>query len=76
MIADKGINVHVSSLGDSAVVIEAFGWVPGAEYLSSKWYVTEEVKLRFDDGGIKIPYPQMDVHLDTVSGAVQAVDKA
>ncbi len=76
VIADKGINVHVSSLGDSAVVIEAFGWVPGAEYLSSKWYVTEEVKLRFDDGGIKIPYPQMDVHLDTVSGAVQAVDKA
>ena len=76
VIVDKGINVHVSSLGDSAVVIEAFGWVPGAEYLSSKWYVTEEVKLRFDDGGIKIPYPQMDVHLDTVSGAVQAVDKA
>lgn len=66
VIVDKGINVHVSSLGDSAVVIEAFGWVPGAEYLSSKWYVTEEIKLRFDEGGIKIPYPQMDVHLDTV----------
>ena len=66
VIADKGINVHVSSLGDSAVVIEAFGWVPGSEFLSSKWYLTEEVKLRFDEGGIKIPYPQMDVHLDTV----------
>ena len=65
VIVDKGINVHVSSLGDSAVVIEAFGWVPGSEYLSSKWYVTEEIKLRFDEGGIKIPYPQMDVHLDT-----------
>ena len=76
VIVDKGINVHVSSLGDSAVVIEAFGWVPGSEYLSSKWYVTEEIKLRFDEGGIKIPYPQMDVHLDTVTGAVQAVDKA
>lgn len=76
VIVDKGINVHVSSLGDSAVVIEAFGWVPGSEYLSSKWYVTEEIKLRFDEGGIKIPYPQMDVHLDTVTGAVQAGDKA
>ena len=50
VIVDKGINVHVSSLGDSAVVIEAFGWVPGSEYLSSKWYVTEEIKLRFDEG--------------------------
>ena len=76
VIVDKGINVHVSSLGDSAVVIEAFGWVPGSEFLSSKWYVTEEIKLRFDEGGIKIPYPQMDVHLDTVPGAVQVVDKA
>ena len=69
VIVDKGINVHVSSLGDSAVVIEAFGWVPGSEFLSSKWYVTEEIKLRFDEGGIKIPYPQMDVHLDTVEKA-------
>ena len=76
VIVDKGINVHVSSLGDSAVVIEAFGWVPGSEFLSSKWYVTEEVKLRFDEGGIKIPYPQMDVHLDTVTGAVQTGNKA
>ena len=76
VIVDKGINVHVSSLGDSAVVIEAFGWVPGSEFLSSKWYVTEEIKLRFDEGGIKIPYPQMDVHLDTVTGAVHTGNKA
>lgn len=72
VIVDKGINVHVSSLGDSAVVIEAFGWVPGSEFLSSKWYLTEEIKLRFEEGGIKIPYPQMDVHLDTAEGSGQA----
>ena len=64
VLADKGVNVHVSSLGDSAVMIEAFGWVPASEYLSSKWYITEEIKLRFDEEGIMIPYPQMDVHLD------------
>ena len=34
----------MSSLGDSAVVIEAFGWVPGSEYLGSKWYITEETQ--------------------------------
>ena len=64
VLADKGVNVHVSSLGDSAVMIEAFGWVPASEYLSSKWYITEEIKLRFDEEGIMIPYPQLDVHLD------------
>ena len=66
--ADKGVNVHVSSLGDSAVMIEAFGWVPASEYLSSKWYILEEVKLQYDAEGIKIPYPQMDVHLDPSKG--------
>ena len=78
VIADKGINVHVSSLGDSAVVIEAFGWVPGSEYLGSKWYITEEIKLQYDAEGIKIPYPQMDVHLDTgaAAGAGQTGAKA
>lgn len=66
VIAEKGINVHVSSLGDSSVGIEAFGWVPKTEYLSSKWYIMEEIKLQYDAEGIKIPYPQMDVHLDAV----------
>ena len=73
VIADKGINVHVSSLADSAVMLEAFGWVPGPDYLGSKWYVTEQIKLRFDENGIQIPYPQMDVHLDTGAESAKMV---
>ena len=69
VIADKGVDVHISSLGDSAVVVEAFGWVPGSEYLKAKWYITEEIKLQFDAEGIKIPYPQMDVHVDSAGEA-------
>ena len=69
VIADKGVDVHISSLRDSAVVVEAFGWVPGSEYLKAKWYITEEIKLQFDAEGIKIPYPQMDVHVDSAGEA-------
>ncbi len=69
VIADKGVDVHISSLGDSAVVVEAFGWVPGSEYLKAKWYITEEIKLQFDAEGIKIPYPQMEVHVDSAGEA-------
>ena len=43
VIVDKGINVHVSSLGDSAVVIEAFGWVPGSEFLISKSHEAHDI---------------------------------
>ena len=69
VLADKDINVHVSSLGDSSVVIECFGWVSGADYLKAKWTITEEIKLQFDVQGISIPYPQMDVHLDAAKSA-------
>ena len=64
ILADKEVNVHVASLGDSAVILEAFGWVSGSHYLSAKWSITEKIKLRFDEEGIAIPFPQMDVHLD------------
>ena len=63
-LPDKDLNVHVSGLEDSSVTIEGFGWVRGSEYLKSKWYVLEEVKLRYDAAGITIPFPQVDVHID------------
>jgi small conductance mechanosensitive channel len=63
-IPDRDLNVHVSGLEDSSVTIEGFGWVRGSEFLKSKWYVLEEVKLRYDAAGVTIPFPQVDVHLD------------
>ena len=63
-IADKDVNVHVGSLGDSAVVLEIFGYVETPMYLTAKWYMNEQIKLRFDEAGVEIVYPQIDVHLD------------
>ena len=60
---ESDLNVHVSALGDSSVTIEGFGYIKGSEYLKSKWYVLEEVKLRYDAEGIQIPFPQVDVHM-------------
>ena len=65
-LPDRDLSVHVSGLEDSSVTIEGFGWVRGSEYLKSKWYVLEEVKLRYDAAGVAIPFPQVDVHLDKV----------
>ncbi|MFT5708386.1 MAG: small conductance mechanosensitive channel, partial [Oceanospirillaceae bacterium] len=33
------------------------------DYWVVLWDTTEKVKLRFDEAGISIPFPQMDVHL-------------
>jgi small conductance mechanosensitive channel len=32
------------------------------------WDVTRAVKLRFDEAGIKIPFPQREQHLNMVRG--------
>lgn len=60
---DKEVQVFVDSLGDSAVNLGAQGWVDTGDYLSAKWEITEQIKLSFDEAGISIPYPQMDVHV-------------
>ncbi len=55
--------VAVSELADSSVNFTVRPWVNAADFFAVKWDFTEKVKLRFDEEGISIPFPQMDVHL-------------
>lgn len=54
--------VGVSELGDNSVNFMVRPWVKASDFLTVKLDFTEKVKLRFDQEGISIPYPQMDVH--------------
>ena len=38
-------------------------WSKTDEYWDVYWDVTREVKRRFDEEGISIPFPQRDVHV-------------
>lgn len=62
MIKEDGILVFVDSLGDSAVVLGARGWVATGDYWSVRWELIEKIKLAFDEAGIEIPYQQVVVH--------------
>lgn len=55
--------VAVSALADSSVNFIVRPWVKTEDYWATYWAITENVKLRFDEEGISIPFPQMDVHL-------------
>lgn len=57
--------VAVAELADSSVNFNVRPWVNSADYWAVLWDVTEQVKLRFDEAGITIPYPQMQVHTTT-----------
>lgn len=56
--------VAVGELASSSVNFNVRPWVRSSDYWSVKFDLTEQIKLAFDDNGISIPYPQMDVHLN------------
>lgn len=64
ILKNEDMRVFVDSLADSSVNLTVRGWVKGSEYWPVKWRVTENVKNALDRSGIRIPFPQMDVHLD------------
>lgn len=63
ILKDPAPTVAVSELADSSVNFVVRPWTATADYWTVKFDFTEAVKLRFDQEGIVIPYPQMDVHV-------------
>ncbi|MBZ9613127.1 mechanosensitive ion channel family protein [Rheinheimera maricola] len=55
--------VKVGALADSSVNLNVRPWVNSADYWGVYWDTLEKVKLAFDEQGIAIPFPQMDVHI-------------
>lgn len=64
VLKDPAPVVAVSELADSSINLLVRPWVNSADYWAVLWDTTETVKKRFDEAGIEIPFPQMDVHLD------------
>ena len=56
--------VAVSELADSSVNFVFRAWVKTDDYWDVHFDMLEKVKLTFDEKGISIPYPQMDIHTD------------
>jgi small conductance mechanosensitive channel len=55
--------VKVHELADSSVNFAVRPWVATDDYWQTYWDLTKAVKMRFDEVGITIPYPQRDVHV-------------
>ncbi len=64
VLADPEPVIALSELADSSVSFIVRPWVKSEDYRDVMWGTTEAVKLKFDEAGISIPYPQMDVHMD------------
>ena len=51
---------------DSALIFRLRIWFHVDDYWDVYWDVTQAVKLRFDEEGISIPFPQRDLHIRTL----------
>ena len=67
VLKDPAPTVALSELADSSVNFVVRPWVKPADYWDVYFGVTEQVKRRFDDEGLSIPFPQQDVHLHQAS---------
>jgi len=55
--------IRMHELAESSVNFIVRPWVNKDDYWETYWAITRAVKLRFDEEGISIPFPQRDVHL-------------
>ena len=59
----EGYRIAVLELADSSVNFVVRVWAKTPEYWDVHFELTESIKLALDENNIRIPFPQMDIHL-------------
>ena len=57
--------VYVAELAESSVNIGMRVWVKTEDFWPAKWRMTENIKLALDENQIEIPFPQMNVTINS-----------
>ncbi|WP_432464086.1 mechanosensitive ion channel domain-containing protein [Agarivorans sp. QJM3NY_33] len=63
VLAEPAPMVKLHILNESSVDFIVRPWVKTDDYWNVYWDITRQVKMRFDQDGISIPFPQRDVHV-------------
>lgn len=64
VLADPAPFTAVSKYGDSAIEYVLRLWSSAADYWDVYFTVTENIKVEFDNAGVKMTRPHLNVHLD------------
>jgi small conductance mechanosensitive channel len=63
VLNDPAPQVEVKDMADSAVILVVRPWVRTEDYWNTFWELKKAIKQRYDQTGIAIPFPQVDVHM-------------
>lgn len=55
--------IHLHELAESSMNIIVRPWVNTEDYWTTYFDLVKAVKIRFDQAGISIPFPQRDLHI-------------
>ncbi len=64
ILKDRPIDIYVDELAASSVNLGLHAYVKAEDYFKVKWDLNEKIKKSFDQKGIRIPYQQVDVHVN------------
>ena len=64
ILTDPEAQVMITAHNDSSITIRLRVWVKASDYWNVNFDMMEQVKRSFDQFGVEIPYPQLDVHLN------------
>jgi small conductance mechanosensitive channel len=63
VLDDPAPVIRLHTLNESSVDFIVRPWVNKDDFWDVYWDITRAVKIRFDEDGISIPFPQRDIHL-------------
>ena len=66
ILDDPASFIKVGELADSSVIFTVRGWVKADDYWDVFFDMNEKIYTTFDKEGISIPFPQIDVHVNTI----------
>ncbi|MEM7562164.1 MAG: mechanosensitive ion channel domain-containing protein [Pseudomonadota bacterium] len=69
VLKDPAPGVAVGELADSSVNLNVRPWVKSEDYWPLRADLLEGIKVKFDEAGISIPFPQQDVYMHEVKSA-------
>jgi len=62
ILTEPAPEVYVGELADSSVNLTLRFWAKNEDFWAAHFYVLEELKYRFDEADIEIPFPQRVIH--------------
>ncbi|WP_242986427.1 mechanosensitive ion channel family protein [Vallitalea guaymasensis] len=70
ILKDREPYINISEHGDSSVNFAVLVWCKTTDYLQVKFDLIEQIKIKFDEENISIPYPHMDVNIVNNEGKI------